>query len=41
MKRFLLVLAVVMGQSVLAADAEPVGKEQSAIIEEAIRKSLK
>ena len=41
MKHLLLVLAVVLGQSLMAADEEPVGKEQSAIVEEAIRKSLK
>ena len=38
---FLLILAVVMGQSVMAADAESASNEQSAIVEEAIRKSIK
>ena len=42
MKQILLMLAVVMGQSVLAADKKPLTKEESAkVIEAAIRKSLK
>lgn len=40
-KHFLLILAVVAAQSVVAADGKPVGKEQSVIVEGAIRKSLK
>ena len=40
MRYFLLMLAVVMGQSVLAADKKPLTKEESAkVIEEAIRKA--
>ncbi len=42
MKPFLLILAVVMGQSVLAADKKPLTKEESAkIIEKEIRRVLK
>jgi hypothetical protein len=41
MRYFLLMIAMVMGQSVLAADKKPVSKEQSAIVEKAIRKELK
>jgi len=42
MKQLLLICAVVMGQSVLAADKKPLTKEESAkVIEAAIRKSLK
>jgi len=42
MKQLLLIFAVVMGQSVLAADKKPLTKEESAkVIEAAIRKSLK
>jgi hypothetical protein len=42
MKQLLLILAVVMGQSVLAADKKPLTTEESAkIIEAAIRFQLK
>ena len=42
MKQILLMIAVVMGQSVLAADKKPLTEEESAkVIEAAIRKSLK
>jgi len=41
-KQILLILAVVMGQSVLAADKKPLTKEESAkVIEAAIRKAAK
>ena len=41
MKQILLICAVVMGQSVLAADKKPLTKEESAkVIEAAIRKEL-
>ena len=41
-KTILLIVAVVIGQSVLAADKKPLTKEESAkVIEAAIRKSLK
>jgi len=40
MKQLLLICAVVMGQSVLAADKKPLTKEKSAkVIEAAIRKA--
>ena len=42
MRHFLLIIAVVMGQSVLAADKKPLTKEESAkVIEAAIRKAAK
>ena len=42
MKQILLMIAVVMGQSVLAADKKPLTKEESAkVIEAAIRKAAK
>ena len=42
MKPFLLICAVVMGQSVLAADKKPLTKEESAkVIEAAIRRAAK
>ena len=42
MKQLLLICAVVMGQSVLAADKKPLTKEESAkLIEAAIRKAAK
>ena len=42
MKATLLILAMALGQSVLAADKKPLTKEESAkVIEAAIRKSLK
>ena len=42
MKQLLLICAVVMGQSVLAADKKPLTKEESAkVIEAAIRKAAK
>jgi Leucine-rich repeat (LRR) protein len=42
MKQLLLICAVVMGQSVLAADKKPLTKEESAkVIEKAIRKAAK
>ena len=42
MKQILLMLAVVMGQSVLAADKKPLTKEESAkVIEKEIRRQLK
>ena len=42
MKQILLICAVVMGQSVLAADKKPLTKEESAkVIEAAIRKAAK
>ena len=42
MKHILLMIAVVMGQTVLAADKKPLTKEESAkVIEAATRKSLK
>ena len=42
MRHFLLIIAVVVGQSVLAADKKPLTKEESAkVIEAAIRTSLK
>ena len=42
MKQLLLICAVVMGQSVLAADKKPLTKEESAkIIEAAIRNAAK
>ena len=42
MKQLLLICAVVMSQSILAADKKPLTKEESAKeIEKAIRKSLK
>ena len=42
MRQILLILAVVMGQSVLAADKKPLTKEESAkVIEAAIRKAAK
>ena len=41
MKQILLMIAVVVGQSVLAADKKPLTKEESAkVIEAAIRKEL-
>ena len=41
-KTILMILAVVMGQSVLAADKKPLTKEESAkVIEAAIRKAAK
>ena len=41
MKQILLMIALVVGQSVLAADKKPLTKEESAkVIEAAIRKSL-
>ena len=42
MRDFLLIIAVVIGQSVLAADKKPLTKEESAkVIEAAIRKAAK
>ena len=42
MRQILLMIAVVMGQSVLAADKKPLTKEESAkVIEAEIRKELK
>ena len=41
MKQLLLICAVVMGQSVLAADKKPLTKEESAKVVEAIRKAAK
>jgi hypothetical protein len=42
MKQILLILAVVMGQPVLAADKKPLTKEESAkVIEAAIRRAAK
>ena len=42
MKQILLICAVVMGQSVLAADKKPLTKEESAkVIEAAIREAAK
>ena len=42
MKQILLMIAVVMSQSVLAADEKPLTKEESAnFIEAAMRKDLK
>jgi len=42
MRHFLLIIAVVVGQSVLAADKKPLTKEESAnVIEAAIRKAAK
>jgi hypothetical protein len=42
MKQILLMIALVMGQSVLAADKKPLTKEESAkVIEAAIRKAAR
>ena len=42
MRHFLLIIAMVMGQSVLAADKKPLTKEESAkVIEAAIRRAAK